>query len=182
MESEFRFAMESDVAAITSLVNVAYQVEKFFKIGERTHEGEIRGLLARGRFLLFENATDLVACVYLEVRGERGYVGMLSVSPAHQRQGIAARIMAAGEEFCREMGCHFMDLSVVNLRTELPPIYAKFGYQVTGSAPFPADEMPVKLPCSFVLMSKPLMEQVSAGTDAPVGREGEAPSGMVTRR
>jgi hypothetical protein len=64
--------------------------------------------------------------------------------------------MAAAEEFCREQGCRFMDISIVDLRTELPPLYEKFGYRISGSAPFPAEQMPVSRPCSFVLMSKEL--------------------------
>jgi len=43
--------------------------------------------------------------------------------------------MAAAEEFAREMGSHHMDLTVVNLRTELPPFYRKLGYVEDGTAP-----------------------------------------------
>jgi hypothetical protein len=52
-----------------------------------------------------------------------------------------------------------MDITVVDVRTELPPLYKKYGYRVTGTAPFPAEQMPVRMPCSFVIMSKPLMEK-----------------------
>ncbi len=157
MESGFRFATNADVPAIVSLVNAAYQVEKFFKIGERTHEGEVETHLQSGRFLLLEDERGLAGCIYVELRGERGYIGMLSVSPDRQRQGLGTRIMAAAEEFCREMGARFVDLTVVDKRTELPPLYERFGYRITGTAPFPAEEMPVRMPCSFVTMSKPLM-------------------------
>ncbi len=156
MAAEFRFADAGDVPALIALVNAAYQVEKFFKIGERTHTAEIERHLASGRFLLLEDGSDLLGAVYVEQRGERGYFGMLSVAPGRQRQGVGTRLIAAAEEFCREQGCRYMDLSVVDLRTELPPLYSKFGYRVTGTAPFPAEEMPVSMPCSFVLMSKPL--------------------------
>ncbi len=156
MHPDFRFASSVDTPALIALVNAAYQVEKFFKIGERTDEAEIAALLASGRFLLLEQAGALTGCVYVELRGERGYLGMLAVSPAYQKQGIGTRLIAAAEEFCREMGCRTMELTVVDLRTELPPLYGRFGYHVTGTAPFPADIMPVKLPCSFLVMSKPL--------------------------
>ena len=156
MEAGFRFANEADVASIVALVNQAFQVEKFFKVGERTEQAEVRAHLASGRFLLLEDRHGLAGCIYMELRGERGYLGMLSVAPDRQRQGIGTRLMAAGEEFCREMGCRFADITVVDLRTELPPLYERYGYRVTGTAPFPAETMPVKLPCSFVTMSKPL--------------------------
>ena len=157
MESQFRFATEADVPAIIALVNAAFQVEKFFKVGERTDEAEVRELLKTGRFLLLEEGNFLIGSLYLELRGQRSYLGMLSVAPERQKQGIGRRLMAAGEEFCREMGAHFADLSVVDLRTELPPIYERQGYRRTGTASFPADEMPIKQPCCFVTMSKPLM-------------------------
>ena len=151
-----RFATEADVPRIVSLVNEAFQVEKFFKIGERTDEAEIRAHLESGRFLLLEDGGVLTGTVYVEVRGDRGYFGMLSVAAGRQRQGIGTRLMAAAEEFCREQGCRQMDLSVVDLREELPPLYERFGYRVSGTAPFPAEQMPVRMPCSFILMSKPL--------------------------
>ncbi len=158
MAAEFRFAEEPDVAAIVALVNTAYQVEKFFKIGERTDIEEVRQHLRSGRFLLLEEpAGELIGCIYTEVTGRRGYIGMLAVAPKKQRSGIGSRLIGAAEEFCREMGCHVVELTVVDLRTELPPIYERFGYRVTGTAPFPAETMPVRVPCSFVTMSKPLM-------------------------
>ncbi len=153
---DFRFATEADTPALVALVNAAYQVEKFFKVGERTDEAEVRAHLASGRFLLLEDAGELIGSIYVELRGERGYIGMLAVSPARQRGGVGTRLMAAAEEFCREMGCREMELTVVDKRTELPPLYERFGYRVTGSAPFPSEQMPVKMPCSFVVMSKPL--------------------------
>ncbi len=156
MHPDLRFATPADTPALIALVNAAYQVEKFFKIGERTDEAEVSALLASGQFLLLEQANTLQGCVYVELRGERGYLGMLAVSPARQKAGIGTRLIAAAEEFCREMGCRTMELTVVDLRTELPPLYERFGYRVAGTAPFPADTMPVKLPCSFLVMQKPL--------------------------
>ena len=153
--NDLRFATEADIPALVALINAAYQVEKFFKVGERTDEAEVRAHLRSGRFLTLEEEA-LIGSIYVELRGDRGYLGMLAVSPARQREGIGTRLMAAGEEFCREMGCRAMELTVVDKRTELPPLYERFGYRVTGTAPFPADQMPVKMPCSFVVMSKPI--------------------------
>jgi hypothetical protein len=48
-----------------------------------------------------------------------------------------------------------MDINVVDLRTELPPIYRKLGYSVSGTSPLP-DSIPTKLPCHFIQMTKPL--------------------------
>ncbi len=67
--------------------------------------------------------------------GERSYLGLLSVDPARQKIGLGRRLVAAAEEFAREMGSHHMDLTVVNLRTELPPFYRKLGYVENGTEP-----------------------------------------------
>lgn len=50
-----------------------------------------------------------------------------------------------------------MDLRVVHLREELPVIYQKFGYQISGTEELP-DEIRHKFtqPCHFVIMSKEL--------------------------
>jgi GNAT superfamily N-acetyltransferase len=153
---DFRFATEADIDALVSLINAAFQVEKFFKIGERTDAADIAAHLAAGRFLLLEDEAGIAGAVYIQIRGDHGYFGMLSVDPARQRSGVGRRLIAASEEFCREQGCRVMDISIVDLRTELPPLYEKFGYRITGTEPFPADQMPVSQPCSFVLMSKEL--------------------------
>ena len=99
---------------------------------------------------------ELLGCVYLETRGERSYLGMLAVAPQHQRQGLATRLLAAGEEFLRAAGAGFVDITVVNVRTELQPIYERYGYRVTGTAPYPSHRKAIKMPCHFMLMSKQL--------------------------
>ena len=152
---DIRFAEPSEAPALSRLINAAFAVESFFKIGDRTSEEDVREHLAKGRFLITEESGSLIGCIYVEMNGDRGYLGMLSVDPAKQRLGIGSRLTAAAEEFCRESGCRFADLAVVNLREELPAIYEKLGYRVTGSGPFPEDKL-VKVPCHFFRMSKEL--------------------------
>ena len=67
------------------LVNAAFRPERFFIEADRTNPEKVRALLEKGKFLLAEDAGALVACVYVEVRGERGYFGLLAVDPARQR-------------------------------------------------------------------------------------------------
>jgi GNAT superfamily N-acetyltransferase len=154
---DFRFALESDLPMITALVNEAFQVERFFKNNDRLNPETTAEYFKKGRFLLAEDAGALLGCVYVELRGDRAYLGLLSIARSVQKTGLGRRLTAAAEEFAREMGAHHMDLRVVNLRTELPPIYEKLGYFVSGEEPIP-DEMArnVSQPCHFILMSKPL--------------------------
>ena len=151
-----RMAQLQDVENIARLVNAAFRPERFFIDHDRTNPEKVRELLQRGKFLLAEEAGALAGCVYMEVRGERGYFGLLAVDPALQRSGLGSRLVAAAEEYCRAAGCQFMDLTIVNLRTELPGFYHRLGYVESGTLPFPS-EQEANQPCHLVRMSKPLV-------------------------
>jgi predicted N-acetyltransferase YhbS len=154
---DLRFADAADLPAITQLINQAFSVELFFKAGDRITLDEVERLSEKGRFMLFEENGEIQGSVYVELREERAYLGLLSTNPDRQRSGIGSRLTTAAEEFARESGCRFMDLRVVNLREELPVIYQKFGYQVTGT-----EEVAVEAgqhftrPAHFINMSKEL--------------------------
>ena len=151
-----REATLDDADNLAALINAAYRVEDFFKIGERTDVDGVRSEMHRGRFLILDDDHGLAGCVYVEVKGELGYFGLLSVDPARQGQGIGTTLMRAAEEFCRGAGCRTMEILVVNLRTELLPYYRRHGYVETGVRPFPGDER-TKRPCHFVVLRKSLV-------------------------
>jgi GNAT superfamily N-acetyltransferase len=153
---QIRRAALTDAQKITALVNLAFRVESFFVDGDRTNIERIRTLMEKGAFLLAEDTAGLAGCVYVELRGERGYFGLLAVEPSRQRRGLGRRLAQEAEEYARAAGCLVMDIMTVNVRTELPPIYHKMGYVETGTASFPS-EVRSKLPCHFVVMSKPLV-------------------------
>lgn len=151
-----RHAQDADVAALTQLINTAFQVERFFLAADRLNAGEVRARLRRGTFLLLEDSSVLVGCVYAELRDESGYIGLLSVAPERQKSGLSRVLMTAAEDFFRGNGCGVAELRIVNLRMELPPYYRHLGYQETATEEFPA-EIPAILPCHFIVMSKILL-------------------------
>jgi len=158
--AEARAAGPDDAAAIAALVNTAFQVEAFFKRGDRTSVAEIRELMTRGEFLVIDAAPfnaqpGLAACVYVKHAGDRGYFGMLSIDPAFQGRGLGRALVSVVEAHARGAGCRQMDIHVVNLREELPPFYERLGYATTGTLPFPDDGSSTK-PCHFVVMTKVL--------------------------
>jgi GNAT superfamily N-acetyltransferase len=153
---KIRIAVPADARAVAALISLAYRVEDFFKIGDRTDEDDVLARMKKSSFLLLEDdAGALAGCVYVDVRGDVGYFGMLSVDPARQGQGLGARLIAAAEDHCRTAGCGDMELEVVNLRTELPPFYRRFGYVESGTRPF-FDQEFAKLPCHLIVMTKSL--------------------------
>jgi len=151
-----RFATESDAEAVARLVNTAFLVEQFFIERDRTDPATVRALMAKGKFLLAEDGPRLVACIYMELRGDRGYFGMLSVEPPRQWTGIGHALVREVEKRFRDAGCKFSDLKIVNVRTELNDLYQRWGYAETGTAPYD-DPHPTKIPVHFVHMSKPLL-------------------------
>lgn len=154
---KIRRAIQSDSAAMARLINSAFSVEKFIE-GGRTDEAEILERMRQGEFLLgCDNSGDLVASVYVEVRGRRGYFGMLAVDPKRQRNGLGRQMVEAAEEYCRGEGCTAIDLTVLSLRPELPPIYRKLGYAETGVEEFrPSRPLKPGIECHCIVMSKEL--------------------------
>ena len=150
-----RTAQIEDSDNIARLVNTAFRPERFFIDADRTNPEKVRSLLRQGKFLLAEQVGALAGCVYVELRGDRGYFGLLAVDPALQRSGLGSQLVVAAEEYCRAAGCRFMDLTIVNLRTELPAFYNRLGYVENGTLPFPSDQQ-ANQPCHLVIMSKPL--------------------------
>ena len=152
---QVRVATKSDSEAITALINTAFRkAEAFFIDGDRITLQDVQSLMEKGKFLLAHDH-GTVGCVYVELRGERAYLGLLAVDPQCQKAGLGSILMTSAEKYCSESGCRFIDLQIVNLRQELPGFYRKRGYTETGTAPFPPDFSP-KLPCHFVKWSKAL--------------------------
>ncbi|MGH9904014.1 MAG: GNAT family N-acetyltransferase [Pyrinomonadaceae bacterium] len=115
-------------------------------------------LLSSGTFLFAENKNSTMGCVYVEPRGDRSYLGLLSVAPDRRQSGLGSMLLAAAEDHCRQLGCRFMDIKIVNLRKELPDFYRKRGYVETGTSPFPAD-VETKQPWQFIDMTKLLVNE-----------------------
>ena len=150
-----RLAAAEDAEPLARLINAAFVVEQPFIEGERIDPAGVREYMQKGRFLVAEDAVGLAGCVYVELRGERGYLGLLGVAPARQGTGLGRKLMDAAENYFREAGCRAIDLRIISPRTPLPAFYEHMGYRQTGTVPF-APDVPVKVPCHYVLMSKTL--------------------------
>lgn len=151
-----RRATGGDVEALTRVINAAFIVERVAFDGDRVDPAKVRGYLNTGTFLVAEDAGVTIGCVYIEMRGDHGYLGLLSVDPPRQGLGLGRQLMAAAEDLARAAGASAMDLRVISPRVELVPFYHRAGYQETGTAPFPPDSAS-KLPGHYILMSKRLL-------------------------
>ncbi len=154
-----RPATAADAAALTSLINRAFAVERFFLVHERVTRVQVESALDRGTFLLLEADGAIEGAVFCEIGGEVapgvGRIGMLSVEPDLQGKGIGRRLVGEAESFFRNQGCAFSELRIVDLRRELPPFYRKLGYVEVATESFP-EEIEVIMPCQLLRMSKTL--------------------------
>jgi|ERR1035437_5058020 ribosomal protein S18 acetylase RimI-like enzyme len=160
-DSEFaisiRRATPVDHPRLIPLINSAFSVETFLQ-GPRTDQDRLAASMEKGTILMAEDDNGLLlASVYTELRGARGYLGMLAVDPAHQRSGLGRRMIEAAEEHLRRHGCQAVDITVLSLRPELPPLYRKYGFIETGTEEFVYPH-PIKdgQQCHCIVMSKQL--------------------------
>lgn len=154
-EFSYRNADESDAEAITLLINRAFVVEEPFFTTERITLDETLTHFEKGTFLVAEQDGGLAGCNYVELRGNRGYFGLLSVEPRRQGRGLGRLLIEQAEKFCRTAGCSVMQIRVLNHRTELPPFYEKLGYHTAGKEEV-EQVSTARLPYHFLVMEKPL--------------------------
>lgn len=166
-------ATQADIPALNDLVNSAYRgdssrrgwtTEADLLDGIRTDETGLAFMLAnpQATILKYEQDGLLIGCVYLEKKGDRLYLGMLTVSPDAQAGGIGKQLMVAAEQTARDWQCRAMKMTVIPQRHELIAFYERRGYQPTGETEaFPMDDprfgLP-KQPLSFIVMEKVLEE------------------------
>jgi ribosomal protein S18 acetylase RimI-like enzyme len=150
-------ATVADIPSIVRLVNAAFAVETFIN-GPRTDGEEVRRLMDSGTFLVAKESNgEIVAAVYTEIGEARGYFGMLAVNPDRQGTGLGRAMVYAAEAHLHQCGCERVDITVLNLRTELFPFYTKLGYTVAGTVDYhKLHALKPGIVCVQIVMSKPL--------------------------
>jgi len=79
-----------------------------------------------------DDADKIIGCVYLEVKDERLYLGMLTVSPLSQANGIGRQLLHQAEIVATELNCKSIYMTVIRSRKELIAWYERRGYNATG--------------------------------------------------
>lgn len=164
----FRKAKPEDVASLNALVNGAYRGESSRKgwtteadllDGIRTSNESLTEMINRtgSIILVAENKDGLQACVHLEKQNDALYLGMLTVQPEMQAQGLGAQLLWLAEERARELHCDKIKMTVITARDTLIAYYKRKGYIDTGERfPFPNDlKFGIqKQPLEFLVMEK----------------------------
>lgn len=159
----FRIATHQDLPAINQLVNRAYRGESSLRGwtseahllgGIRTSALQLQQVLedANSTLLLHFADLQLLGCVCLEKQPpDTLYVGMLTVDPERQNNGIGRRLLAAAEDYAQQAGLGQVQMSVISVRQELIAWYERRGYRNTGETrPFPMHDSNFGLPKQFL--------------------------------
>jgi ribosomal protein S18 acetylase RimI-like enzyme len=155
--ASIRAATAMDMEKMIEVVNAAFAIETFLE-GTRTDERRMAEMMRKGEFLVAEGAGGkIVACIYVEQRGQHGYFGMLAVDPAYQHKGLGRRMVEVAENHCRQQGYAAMDITVLSLRSELLSFYKRLGYVETRTEEFhPSRPLKNGVACYSIVLSKRL--------------------------
>src|SRR5690349_7056789 len=127
MPEQITKANLADVPALNKLINSAYRGEESEKgwsteadllDGTRIDEAALRDLIQKPdtTFLKYVEDGVLLGCVELRMEKNKLYLGTLSVNPNIQNKGIGKKLLYAGEEHARKLGCSTMRMTVIDGR------------------------------------------------------------------
>jgi ribosomal protein S18 acetylase RimI-like enzyme len=160
----------TDIEAIKNLLNSAYRGEaskqgwtteaEFIAGDTRTNSTNLLQIMNQpgSVFLKYTNQQQpLLACVNLQLHGNKIYLGMFCVSPQLQGGGIGKQMLHAAEEYAKHIKAISIYMSVITVRTELIDWYKRRGYADTGERkPFIEDTISGKhlQPLEFMILEK----------------------------
>lgn len=142
----FRIAHLSDAAHLVDLLNHAYRPTKVLAqawthesdiiAGERISLKQMQIVIeqSNGVLLIAEDQQNIVGCVHIENQKDYAYIGMLTVDPQIQSQGLGKNILNYAENYAlNTWGIRSFKMSVVETRDTLIAFYVRRGYQQTGT-------------------------------------------------
>ena len=161
-------ATVADYPAVVALANLAYRggggakaswnVEAGIVEGTRLTESLLREDLAakpHAHLLLYRDTLDgpLLGTVWLEPQDNHvWYLGLFTIHPELQNRQLGRELLAAAEDFARELGGKTIRMTVLNVREALIAWYERRGYAKTGET--------VRFPYGDERFGKPLLDNL----------------------
>ncbi|MDB5287761.1 MAG: family acetyltransferase [Mucilaginibacter sp.] len=152
----------TDVPELTALINSSYRGESSKKgwtteanliDGQRIDNESLTEQMEDPNAVVLKNIDKtgkITGCVYLQKRGDKLYLGMLTVSPLLQANGLGRQLLQAAEDYARSINYHTITMTVITTRTELVSWYERRGYQKNGEV------IPLVIPEKFGILKQPL--------------------------
>ncbi|MBK0064675.1 MULTISPECIES: GNAT family N-acetyltransferase [unclassified Acinetobacter] len=132
-------ATEQHLSSIVELVNFSYRnknhqgwtSEALLVKGDRINAQQLRELNCSDSAILLLLLDDgLAGCVHVQKSEDAGYIGMLTIHPDFQNQGIGKQLLQAAEIYLTEKyAIYTFKMSVLSARSELIAFYQRRGYQ-----------------------------------------------------
>jgi GNAT superfamily N-acetyltransferase len=171
-DKTFELASENDAERVCELVNSAYRgdsgrlgwtAESDYLDGQRIDPEMFRELFTIDSVVLvFPNGETPIGCVNIQRNGSEMYMGMVTVSPKMQSQGLGSFVMKSAEEWGKEhWGVKTVKITVISKRKELINWYIKRGFVPNGAVePFPYGQERFGIPqmddLEFIVLIKQL--------------------------
>jgi predicted N-acetyltransferase YhbS len=156
----------ADAPAVMELINAAYAVESgdsgvaFKNCLRFGGVGEVADVFRRSTVIKAVAADDagmlLGVIAFHSVDGGGGmYFGPLAVAPAAQGRGVGRALIAHVEAAARAAGARYLQIVVINHRTDILPMYAAMGFTAVGTAPY-TETHKLTRPSHFIMLTRPL--------------------------
>lgn len=151
-----------DVPELVGLINSAYRGETSKKgwtteanliDGQRIDVDNLTAQISDPEAVILKNTDDekqITGCVYLQKRANKLYLGMLTVSPTLQTNGLGKQLLQAAEVYAQSINISSIIMTVITTRTELINWYERRGYSKTGEI------IPLLIPPQFGVVKQPL--------------------------
>jgi ribosomal protein S18 acetylase RimI-like enzyme len=158
-----------DVTPLEKLINSAYRgetskqgwtTEANLLEGKRITADELIEIIKNkeNTILKYTNSEQIIGSVLLVNKGNKLYLGMLTVSPQLQNSGIGKKLLQEAEVHALASGLPKIVMTVISIREELIAWYSRHGFVDTGvREPFPlndTDAIITNRPLEFIVMEK----------------------------
>nr|WP_315151932.1 GNAT family N-acetyltransferase [uncultured Flavobacterium sp.] len=157
-----------DVTALEKLINSAYRGETS-KLGWTTEANLLQDKRIttdelyetinnkENTVLKFTKKNTIIGCVLLADKGNKLYLGILTVSPELQNSGIGKKLLQKAEEHALSLNLPKIVMTVISIREELIAWYNRHGFMDTGvREPFPLNgtDAVISEPLEFIVLEK----------------------------
>lgn len=164
---QLNIANKKDASSICELLNLAYRgdagwtTECHLVAGNRSCETDVLlDINSSDRYMLVYKPKNVIqACISVQNKNNRAYIGSFAVSPHMQNAGVGKSILYLAEQFAitKFQPKEFI-LVVLSSRIELIEFYKRRGYERSGTVkPYPAD-LNVGIPLSSGLTIEELVK------------------------
>lgn len=139
-----------DAEHLNLLINQAYRGQEGWTReteivdGKRSSVEDVKDLIQKpySHMLVATIHEVLAACICIEEKENKTYIGTFAVNPAFQNQGIGKTVLSLAENYAvNKLGSKQLMMVVISQREELIAFYERRGYKRTGEI----SEYPVHL-------------------------------------